>query len=111
MSKVFAFSTRVRQRAFRCCTVRLTSGNGCCGNEVGQSGRTRKPQFGSKDVGWSQAEQQIRPTSWRAHGTNQRGASSRGLGGWLFLEQSNSSPARQRIQCDRRTNPPYVHRG
>src|ERR1700690_2744117 len=36
MSNPFAFSTRVKRRAFPCCTVRLTSGNGCCGNEVGQ---------------------------------------------------------------------------
>src|SRR5216684_7206839 len=36
MSKVFAFSMRVRQRASQCCTVPLISGSGCSGNEVGQ---------------------------------------------------------------------------
>src|ERR1700682_2559682 len=36
MSKVFAFSTRVRRRGSQCCTARLISGNGCSGNEVGQ---------------------------------------------------------------------------
>src|SRR5260370_34861881 len=36
MSKAFAFSMRVRRRAYQCCTVRLTSGSGCSGNEVGQ---------------------------------------------------------------------------
>src|SRR5260370_36433611 len=36
MSKVFAFSTRVRRRASQCYTARLISGNGCPGNEVGQ---------------------------------------------------------------------------
>src|SRR6267378_3194127 len=36
MSKVFAFSTRVRRRESQCCTVRLISGSGGSGNEVGQ---------------------------------------------------------------------------
>src|ERR1700693_4166839 len=36
MSKVFAFSTRVRRRASQCCTARLISGNGWSGNEAGQ---------------------------------------------------------------------------
>src|SRR5712664_4629683 len=31
MSKAFAFSMRVRRRAYQCCTVRLTSGSGCPG--------------------------------------------------------------------------------
>src|SRR5258708_18092134 len=30
------FLMRVRRRAYQCCTVRLTSGSGCPGNEVGQ---------------------------------------------------------------------------
>ena len=42
MSKVFAFSTRVRRRASQCCTARLISGNGCSGNEVGKNTRTNK---------------------------------------------------------------------
>jgi hypothetical protein len=33
MSKVFAFSTRARQRGSQCCAARLISGNGCSGNE------------------------------------------------------------------------------
>src|SRR5467141_1599220 len=36
MSKGFAFSMRVRRMASQCCTVRLISGNGCPGSEVGQ---------------------------------------------------------------------------
>src|SRR5260370_36056945 len=36
MSKVFAFSMRVRERGSQCCTVPLISGSGCSGNEVGQ---------------------------------------------------------------------------
>src|SRR5271154_6452355 len=34
ISKVFAFSMHVRRRGSRSCAVRLTSGNGCCRNEV-----------------------------------------------------------------------------
>src|SRR5580700_1881531 len=33
MSKVFAFSTRARQRGSQCCAARRISGNGCSGNE------------------------------------------------------------------------------
>src|SRR5437660_3165045 len=36
MSNVFAFSTRVRQRASQFCTVPHISGSGCSGKEVGQ---------------------------------------------------------------------------
>src|SRR5882762_8366632 len=36
MSKVFAFSTRVRRRGSQCCTAHLISGSGCSGNEAGQ---------------------------------------------------------------------------
>src|SRR5216684_4804193 len=36
MSKAFAFSILVRRMASQCCTVRLISGSGCPGNEVGQ---------------------------------------------------------------------------
>src|SRR5258707_7466284 len=36
MSKGFAFSMRVRRMASQYCTVRLISGNGCPGSEVGQ---------------------------------------------------------------------------
>src|SRR5260370_6860881 len=36
MSKAFAFSILVRRMASQCCTVRLISGSGCSGNEVGQ---------------------------------------------------------------------------
>ena len=39
MSKVFAFSTRARQRGSQCCAARLISGNGCSGNE----GRAKAP--------------------------------------------------------------------
>jgi hypothetical protein len=46
MSKPFAFSTRVRRKASRCCTVRLISGSGCFGNEVDQKARTQKRKKG-----------------------------------------------------------------
>src|SRR5216683_3205163 len=36
MSKVFAFSMLVRRMASQCCTVRLISGSGCPGSEVGK---------------------------------------------------------------------------
>src|SRR5258708_39819185 len=36
MSEAFAFSILVRRMASQCCTVRLISGSGCPGNEVGQ---------------------------------------------------------------------------
>src|SRR5216684_3290125 len=42
MSKVFAFSTRVRRRGSQCCTAHHTSGSGCSGNEVGKNTRTNK---------------------------------------------------------------------
>src|ERR1700752_64150 len=63
-------------------------------------GRVSRNSVRKMSVGRRQ-KKQIRPTTWRAHETNQRGASSRGLGGWLFLEQSNSSPRIQRIQWGR----------
>src|SRR5713226_6119982 len=36
MSKAFAFSILARRMASQCCTVRLISGSGCPGSEVGQ---------------------------------------------------------------------------
>src|SRR5580692_3625194 len=49
MSKVFAFSTRARQRGSQCCAARLISGNGCSGNE----GRPKAPHKRNKGkAGW-----------------------------------------------------------
>src|SRR5580704_16240885 len=47
MSKVFAFSTRARQRGSQCCAVRLISGNGCSGND----GRPRTPHKHEDQIG------------------------------------------------------------
>src|ERR1700737_3759637 len=54
ISKVFVFSMHVRKRASRSCTVRLTSGNGCCRNEVGRKSiknRCNGPPVGRTMVG------------------------------------------------------------
>src|SRR6202046_4933174 len=48
MSKVFAFSTRARQRVPQCCAARPISGNGCSGNEVRPKTPTHK-----RKAGWS----------------------------------------------------------
>src|ERR1700739_998304 len=93
----------------RVALFRLHQGMDVAGTKSARAeGRVSRNSVRKMLVGRRQ-NKQIRATSWRVHGTNQRGASSRGLGGWLFLEQSNSSPARQRIQRDRRTNSPHIH--
>src|SRR3984893_16975812 len=49
MSKVFAFSTRVRRTGSQSCAARLISGNGCSGNE----GRPKAPHERKKGkAGW-----------------------------------------------------------